>query len=475
MATSTPVMVVAKEDGADEKPEVVVGFGDIAKNFVLMGWTAFGGPAAHVGLFQKLFVEQMGWMSAAVFTELFAVCQCMPGPSSTQMSFAIGTTKKGVLGGLLSGILFQYPGAIMMTIFGLTAHNWASASVINDNDWLAGLVGGLNASGVALVASATVGLWSKACNTPDTRALAGFCCVVLLYFTAELITPPDKDGRKVMWIFPLLIIIGGAVTYFYRGPLPQQTAEQAASAASEAGKDCESFGVGPIVGACLIGLVIIVFFVSFALSITLDYEDNKFIFWFSAFWRTGTVIWGGGQVVLPLLENEVVPTGWIESPTFYAGLALAQAMPGPLFNFAAFLGAAAGHAAYDSVAPGIAGAAVCWLGLFGPGVTLIFGILPFWGQFRTNALYKRCLPGLNAAAVGLLVASVVQMGASVRENNTKPSGAIPKEASTCIGLIAFWGVHFLKVPNPMVARIQAPLVVVGGGLVGIVAGALNMK
>ncbi|CAK9063029.1 unnamed protein product [Durusdinium trenchii] len=192
-----------------------VGFCDIAKHFVLMGWTAFGGPAAHVGLFQKTFVERLGWMSADVFTELFAVCQCMPGPSSTQMSFALGTTKQGILGGLLSGILFQYPGAIMMTILGMTAHNWATPQVIAEHTWLAGLVGGLSAAGVALVASAAIGLWAKACGPADAKALAGFCCVVLLYYSAELM---ERNGRDWMWIFPFLIILGGAFTYFWRPP-----------------------------------------------------------------------------------------------------------------------------------------------------------------------------------------------------------------------------------------------------------------
>jgi len=187
------------------------------------------------------------------------------------------------------------------------------------------------------------------------------------------------------------------------------------------------------------------------------------------------VIWGGGQVVLPLLEKEVVSTGWIDSSVFFSGLALAQAMPGPLFNFAAFLGAAAGHKAFSSVGASIGGAVVCWLGLFGPGVMLVFGMLPFWAKFRSNPTYKRALPGLNAAAVGLLMASLVQMGAAIREKNTKPEGPIPREASTCIGLLAFWAVHWLKIPNSTVTLIQAPLVIVAGGVIGLLAGVVGMK
>jgi len=358
-----------------------------------------------------------------------------------------------------------------MTAFGLTAGDWAGGEVVREHRWLAGLVGALGAAGVALVASAAIGLWNKACGQADAKFLAGFCCVVLLYFSSEFIAPADRDGRKAMWIFPVLILSGGVFTFVYRGPLEESAS--AAPAASDSG--IEHFGVGRLLGGALVALVMLVFVASFVLSGVLDYTGNEQLHWFAAFWRTGTIIWGGGQVVLPLLENEVVSTGWVESSVFFAGLALAQAMPGPLFNFAAFLGAAAGRRAMGTVAGGIGAAGVCWVGLFGPGVILIFGILPFWGAFRSNAVYRRALPGLNAAAVGLLCASLVQMAAGVRENNTKPGGPIPKEASTCIGLVAFWAVHWLKVKNAIVTQIQAPLVVVGAGLVGLLAGALDLR
>mmetsp|Transcript_91889 Transcript_91889/g.163588 ORF Transcript_91889/g.163588 Transcript_91889/m.163588 type:complete len:460 (+) Transcript_91889:47-1426(+) len=459
---------MSDEQPSEEPAYREVGFSDIFKNFVLMGWTAFGGPAAHVGLFQKVFVEQLKWMSPEVFTELFAVCQCMPGPSSTQMSFVLGTTKKGIRGGLLSGILFQYPGAFIMTALGLTANLWASDDVVNENAWLAGLVGGLAAAGVALVASAALGLWNKACGAADAKIIAGCSAIILLYFSAELIVPTEMDGRRWMWIFPVLILNGGLCTFFWRGPLEEDSAEIKDSGV-------EHLGLGPTLGTVLVVLVILVFVLSFALTAVLDYEGNEYLHWFAAFCRTGTVIWGGGQVVLPLLENEMVPTGWVDKSTFFAGLALAQAMPGPLFNFAAFLGAAAGYKAFEDLGAAIAAAAVCWLGLFGPGVTLIFGILPHWGRFRSNSTYKRALPGLNAAAVGLLVAALVQMAAAVRETGTKPEGASPREASTCIGLLAFWGVHWLKLPKPALSQIQAPLVITAAGLLGIVSGVLQMK
>lgn len=467
MAEAMADEVPPAEEG-DPKPQVT--YMDIITGFLPLGWSAFGGPAASVGLFQKTFVERRGWISNEVFTELFAVCQCLPGPGAAQMSFAIGTTKKGIPGGLLSGMLFLHPGALLMTIAGLTAHGWASSTVVRDHAWLAGLVGGLAAAGVALVASAAVRLWNKACTAPDTKVLGGLCCVVTIYYCSEFLTPSAADGRRWMWIFPALLAMGGSATFFWRGPLPQ---EESAKSAPDSG--IEGFGAPPLVGVLLMLVILGVFIASYALVDVVPYEQSRYLHWFSAFWRTGTMVWGGGQVVLPLLATEVVSSGWVEDSVFYAGLALAQAMPGPLFNFAAYLGAVMGYSCFTSIGGGIAAAAICWVGLFGPGVMLLFGILPFWGRFRKNTVYKRALPGLNASAVGLLIASLVQMAAAVRGANTKPTGPIPREASTCIGLIAFWAVHWLKLEHKVLTALQSPLVLIAGGLAGIVAGVLRMK
>uniref|UniRef100_A0A7S3F368 Chromate transporter n=2 Tax=Prasinoderma singulare TaxID=676789 RepID=A0A7S3F368_9VIRI len=149
---------------------------------------------------------------------------------------------------------------------------------------------------------------------------------------------------------------------------------------------------------------------------------------------------------------------WVTEDQFFAGLGLAQAMPGPLFNLAAFLGSAVG---------GVGGAAICWLGLFGPGVMLIFGVLPFWGAFRQNALYKRMLPGLNASAVGLIFAAVISMATNARAASKSPTW------STCVAVLAFYVSHFVKLPAGMWSKIKAPMIVVAGGGVGAIGGALG--
>lgn len=461
-----------------------VGFCDITKEFVLLGWTAFGGPAAHVAQFKKVFVDSVHWMTEGMFVELFALCQCLPGPSSTQMSFAIGTTKKAILGGLLSGILFQYPGALMMTALGLSADDWLTETVLQDNKWLHGTVNGLNAAGVALVMSAAIGLGNKACGEGHTKFYALATAVVTHFIFT-------------FWLAPFLIIICGVINLMYLRCTRREKEAPLVTSKDAEGLELQprdekpvaqlddlvgvsSFGVGRGVGAVLICLWLGILFAGTFATERFAYEDMKWLFWFMAFYRSGAIIWGGGQVLLPLIANEVVyGTGWIEEQTFQGGLALAQAMPGPLFNFAAFLGAAIGKNEMGDVlgqtAAGVFGAAICWLGLFLPGILLIFGVLPFWASFRDNQLYKDMLPGLNASAVGLVFAASIDLALKMRS----PEVTFAPKAVTGICMIAFWFSHFLELPVlcsgwlPL-PKFQAPLTVILGGILGLGAGVLNL-
>lgn len=217
-----------------------------------------------------------------------------------------------------------------------------------------------------------------------------------------------------------------------------------------------------------------------------DYASNKELHWFEAFWRTGSIIFGGGQVVLPLLLNDVVQydttcsiasgatscvrseslTSWVTEEQFFAGLAMAQAMPGPLFNLSAYLGAVAARRAGVNVVVGIMCA---WFGLFGPGVILIFAVLPFWGKFRKWRVYRRALPGLNASAVGLVVAAAFNIAFKVKSLSPFPN------ATVCIGMICTFCVHVVKLPRGTWTLIQAPLVVVLGGLLGLIAHGTGMN
>ena len=445
-----------------------------------MGWTAFGGPAAHIGIFQKEFVDAKKWMSNVVFNELLSLGQCMPGPTSTQVSFAIGVTQKGIPGGLLSGMLFQYPGLMMMSLAGAGA----AEVLTNPDDWLRGISSGLSAAGVALVVSAAVGLAKGQCKDQTTSALCLMSSIVAYYYTSN-------------WIFPTLIAVGGLVSTYVNRKKPVTM--------PDANEKIAHLGLNRIGGGMLIVAWIVIWVVVVVLASNSDYSSKKELHWFEAFYRTGSIIFGGGQVVLPLLLKDVtdsaitcydavgavVSTGtagatclttetansWITEEQFFAGLAIVQAMPGPLFNLSAYIGALAARRAGTNVAAGIASA---WLGLFAPGVMLIYGVLPFWGAFRTHPSYRRALPGLNSSAVGLVVAAVFQMSFKVREISPMPDAAV------VIGIATFYATHygvpqFWKNAGVVVDettgkevtlppwKMPAPLAIVSGGVLGVIA------
>ena len=453
-------------------------YGDIAASFSLMGWTAFGGPAAHVGLFNKTFVRDASrpWMSQGVFSELLALGQCMPGPTSTQMSFAMGITQRGALGGVLSGGLFQYPGLILMTLGGAGA----AEVLVNPGRIFSAFTAGVSVAGAVLVVSAGDSLARSQAKTPTTKALCALSAVVSYYYATA-------------WLFPTLIAFGGCVTVFEahqrekRAKKLDANTDVNANASASADADADEvahLGVKPITGACLIISWLATLIALIVVESNTDYATNKELHWFSTFWRVGSIIFGGGQVVLPLLLSDVVQyetacaardavtnactsyvtaetaTSWITEQQFFAGLALAQAMPGPLFNFSAYIGALAARRAGKNV---IVGAMCAWFGLFGPGVMLIFAVLPFWGKFRKWKTYKRALPGLNASAVGLVVSAAVSIVLKVIEASPFP------KATVCIGLICAFGSHVVQLPKGTLTLIQAPIVIVVGGLLGLLA------
>ncbi|GAQ86165.1 chromate transporter [Klebsormidium nitens] len=435
----------------DEPKFARVGYWGIFKAFCILGWTAFGGPAAHIGQFHKAFVERMKWMSDGVFVELLALGSCMPGPTSTQMSFSLGIVQKGVTGGLLSGILFQYPGLIMMSIVGFGAGKF----LVEPANWLRSFSAGLSAVAVALVADAAYSLSKKLCKNRVTI----FCCAIsagVTYYYAS------------QWIFPTLIAIGGILTIV--------TERKKDLSISSSDSKVERFGLSMYGGGILLA-----FWLSILIGVVIgknntNYESAKFLHWFESFYVTGSIIFGGGQVVLPIIDQQVVkyntvctpiytsggnntfstpsnncvrvesPDTWVTEQQFLAGLAVAQAMPGPLFNFAAYLGAIVG---------GFPGIIACWLGLFAPGIMLIYGVLPFWAKFRNWPWYRRALPGFNATAIGLIYASVFQLGLKAFVISPFPN------ASIVIGILGYVAVSAFNM--------WAPVAILAGGVLGIIA------
>jgi len=460
-----------RPEAADEDVIVAATWKELIKHWTILGWTAFGGPAAHVGMFQKLFVERLRWCTALVFTELFMLGQCMPGPTSTQMGFSLGVLKKGLSGGLVSGALFQGPGLIILSAIG-----WALADTLSkDIAWLNGLVSGLAAAGIALVASAAVSLNKKINSERILQIIATTSAVIAFYWPKP-------------WTFPCLILLGGLTTIIFKRREIVKTSHMATGT--------DKLGFNKTGGAILILIWIAVLIGVLVGAGQTDYVDNKELHWFAAFYRTGSIIFGGGQVVLPMLYNDVVAAdcpnqqsiccpvdiqanstiydqcsdkdtalynpeckcSWMSAGQFYAGLAVAQAMPGPLFNFSAYLGAVI---AQNANVFAMAGIALCWIGLFSPGIIIIFAILPFWGVFRHWQMYRRALPGLNSAAVGLIITSVFQL--TLNAYVSSPF----RTTSICIGIAAFGFTEILKVP--------APFVVIGGGAAGVVAWAIPMQ
>jgi chromate transporter len=349
-------------------------------------------------------VDKLKWCTYYVFAEMLMLGQCIPGPTSTQMSFALGVLKKGLSGGALSGILFQGPGLLILSILG-----WAASEVLDkDLEWLNGIVAGLAAAGIALVASASVGLSRNICKGKLLQVISTTCAVVAYYYPKP-------------WTFPSLIVLGGLATIILKR---KETINVA-----EANVGVEKLGFNKLGGGLLIVGWVVILVVTVVLAGQISYDDSQELHWFAAFYRTGSVIFGGGQVVLPMLYNDVVAAdcadqqyrccatsealatygndtsvvdctsdstaaasdpnctcSWMSGNEFYAGLALAQAMPGPLFNFAAYLGAVI---ALNAGTAALAGIALCWIALFAPGIILIFGILPFWGAFRKWQVYRR--------------------------------------------------------------------------------------
>lgn len=471
----------AAEEGAGGAGGQDVSFWDIAWTYFPLGWTAFGGPAAHIATFEQTFVRRLGWLPGEVFTEFMALGQCLPGPTSTQMAFAMGTVKRGVPGGLLGGFMFLHPGLIMMTAIGA-----ATGGYLNDMPAVAiAVVAGLTAVAIALVASAGLKLSAKICR--DDKLLIVICAVSTF---CTVYSQPS-------WLLPVVMLFGGLSTLIsntYRLELKRRPKLQVTckkidfeeAPDSEGTDKIKSLGLPLWGGGVLVGVWLVILVAVLVVVATVP-QDKLWepIRWFAIFYRAGSLIFGGGQVLLPLLQDEVAPCVQImaaaegaavdaslasagsclpapgalmTSEQFFLGLAAAQAMPGPLFNFSAYLGAViAMNAGYFF----LLGTAVCWVGLFSPGIMLIFGILPFWGWFRRLALVRKMLPGINAAAVGLIFAAVFRLGLTAYDTSPFP------RASNSIGVAGFTLVHHLGVP--------APLAILGGGVLGIISWAIGLN
>ncbi len=335
--------------------------------FLRLGLTSFGGPIAHLGYFRDELVVRRRWISEAGYADLVALCQFLPGPASSQVGFSLGVLRgHGLLGGLAAWLAFTLPSALVLFAFALGAAAFTGPVA-------AGILHGLKLVAVAVVAQA---VWGMARNLAPDRERAGIAlaAIVLAVFVAGIFSQ-------------VLAIAVGALAGLWL-----------CRAGDDAPPGHLHFPVSRRAG--LVALVI--FAALLVLSpIVAAATGSGGLALFDAFYRSGALVFGGGHVVLPLLEAETVETGWIGGDTFLVGYGLAQAVPGPLFTFAAYLGAV-----MEPAPNGLAGATIALVAIFLPGLLLVYGMLPFWNDFRRRPVAQAAMRGANAAVVGILAAAL---------------------------------------------------------------------
>ena len=339
---------------------------EVLRVFFKLGLISFGGPVAHIGYFRDEFVTRRRWLDDGTYTDLVALCQFLPGPASSQVGFSIGLIRAGYLGGLAAWTGFTLPSAIALVFFAYGVHALTGPVGI-------GLLHGLGLVAVAIVAQAVFGMARTLCPDRRRASIAVLAMVLILY-----------SGSSIAQIGAILL--GGAAGLLLcRTPGPFSNAPM------------------PIPVSRRVGLASLTTFVLLLAGppVLLRYGSQPGVALFDAFYRSGALVFGGGHVVLPLLRDAFVPPGWVTDSTFLAGYGAAQAVPGPLFTFAAYLGAVVGPAPH-----GLAGAALGLIGIFLPGILVMVGTLPFWDTLRSRAGAQAAMRGVNAAVVGLLGAAL---------------------------------------------------------------------
>jgi chromate transporter len=340
--------------------------GEVFTTFLKLGLTSFGGPIAHLGYFRDELVVRRKWLDEAGYADLVALCQFLPGPASSQVGFSLGILRgNGLLGGLAAWSAFTMPSALILIAFAMGAAAFTGPVA-------EGFLHGLKLIAVAVVAQAIWGM--SRTLTPDRAraAIALAAIAVVVFFSGSF-------GQIAA------IALGAcAGLWLCRGEVAPVSGHL-------------NFPVTRRAGA--IGLVFFAALLLIPLGVTA--AGSGAIALFGAFYRSGALVFGGGHVVLPLLQAQVVAPNWVSNETFLAGYGLTQAVPGPLFTFAAYLGAVMGPPPN-----GLAGAAIALIAIFLPGMLLVYGALPFWDALRTRPAAQAAMRGTNAAVVGILGAAL---------------------------------------------------------------------
>jgi chromate transporter len=341
---------------------------EVLRAFAKLGVSCFGGPIAHIGYFRQEFVVRRRWLDEQAYADLVALCQFLPGPASSQVGFSLGLMRARYLGGLAAWVAFTLPSAIALVLFAY------GASAL-EGEIGSGLLHGLKLVAVAIVAQAVWGMARTLCPDRERASIAVVAALVILLTSSSV----AQIGA---------IVFGGmAGLWLCRAP-----------AATPSDQGHMSVPVSRRAGL----LALVVFFLLLAgLPILSSLTHSQAVALFEAFYRSGALVFGGGHVVLPLLREATVAQGWVTDDVFLAGYGAAQAVPGPLFTFSAYLGAV-----MEPPPHGLGGAAISLVGIFVPGILALVGALPFWETFRKRARAQAVMRGVNAAVVGLLGAAL---------------------------------------------------------------------
>jgi chromate transporter len=399
--------------------------GDVFRIFLRLGSTSFGGPIAHIGYFRREFVERRGWLDEATFAALVAFCSVLPGPTSSQVGMLIGLTRAGAGGAFAAWLGFTAPSAIAMTAFALALHALEGNTAATAGGWFAGLLAGLTAAAAAVVAQAVLSLARSLCTDHETRTIAIGAAILAIAIGAGA-------GAGLQWL-PIALGAGigalflrGSATAIPIAELPVRVPRGVAIAAA-------------LAFTLIAALLLVPAWIVAAPMALLE-----------TILRAGTLVFGGGHVVLPLLQA-LVGDGLLPAREFFAGYGAVQAMPGPLFTFASFIGAANASSLH-----GIPGALVATVAIFAPSFALIFALAPIWNRVRALPGAAAALRGANAAVVGLLGSVLYHPILTSLETQVTSVGI----ALAAYALIAVWSFP------PWV-------VVVASALLGALAGALS--
>ncbi len=332
-----------------------------------LGVTSFGGPIAHIGYFRDEYVEKRKWLDERSYADLVALCHSLPGPASSQVGIAVGIGRGGLLGGVAAWLGFTIPSAALLIAF---AYGVTEYDDLFSGDWLRGL----KIVAVAVVAYALWGMARSLASGKKTATFAIASAIIIL-----------------LWHNPialvLVILTAGIVGRFVLGN-PSDSADTMS----------EQSPIGKRLG---IASLVAFFALLIALPLFRQGFEAQWLEVFDSFFRSGSLVFGGGHVVLPVLQSEVVPSGWVTNEQFIAGYGAAQAVPGPLFTFSAYLGTA-----MKGTVSGWSGGLIALVAIFLPSFLIVVGVLPFWNALRANVNFRAALAGVNAAVVGFVAAAL---------------------------------------------------------------------